>query len=100
MKIIRLEGGAFSNREEWHRYLKESFSFPDYYGENLDALADALSEISEDTLIEISDLELWREHLGEYFEAAWETIAEGVEGNPFLRVASEDSFREMRECDD
>lgn len=100
MKIIRLEGGAFLNREDWHRYLKEIFSFPDYYGENLDALADALSEISEDTLIEISDLELWKERLGDYFEAAWETVEEAVEENPFLKIVSDDSFREASDCDD
>ncbi|MBQ9212803.1 MAG: barstar family protein [Bacteroidales bacterium] len=29
-----------------HKYLKEKFSFPDYYGCNLDALYDCLSEIS------------------------------------------------------
>lgn len=100
MRIIRLEGGAFLNREEWHRYLKESFSFPDYYGENLDALADVLSEISEETMIQVSDLELWQERLGDYFEAAWETICEGVEENPFLRMAADCSFREMSDQDD
>lgn len=32
-------------KENGHEYLKEVLNFPDYYGENLDALYDCLTEI-------------------------------------------------------
>lgn len=100
MRLIRLRGGAFLNREEWHRYLKKSFSFPDYYGENLDALADALAEVSEETMIQVSEFELWKERLGGYFESAWATLCEGVDENPFLRMTTDFAFCETSDQDD
>ena len=44
MKYI-LDGKKMVSREETHVYLKETFGFPDYYGKNLDALHDCLTEI-------------------------------------------------------
>ena len=43
MKVI-LDGNYMSAKDEMHRYLKEKFQLPDYYGRNLDALYDCLSE--------------------------------------------------------
>ena len=37
------------DREALHDVLSEAFAFPDYYGRNLDALYDLLTEMSEDT---------------------------------------------------
>jgi ribonuclease inhibitor len=38
---------------ELHQYLVESLDFPEYYGANLDALYDALTDICHDTCIGI-----------------------------------------------
>ncbi|MBR6382677.1 MAG: barstar family protein [Lachnospiraceae bacterium] len=39
-----------NERKEAHEYLKEVFSFPEYYGKNLDALFDCLSEMRIDRI--------------------------------------------------
>lgn len=43
-KEIRLDGRKLMTREAAHDKLKERFGFPDYYGRNLDALWDLLTE--------------------------------------------------------
>ena len=41
------------SREEVHSYLKEKFAFPEYYGKNLDALYDCLTDIGRPTAVGI-----------------------------------------------
>ena len=48
MKRIELDFTKCKDRSDVHAYLKEQFGFPDYYGNNLDALFDALGDIAED----------------------------------------------------
>ena len=43
MKYI-LDGKQMVSKEETHAYLKETFGFPEHYGNNLDALHDCLME--------------------------------------------------------
>lgn len=52
MKTIALDFSTLKTREEVHAYLKTRFGFPDYYGGNLDALFDLLTETAEDMEIE------------------------------------------------
>lgn len=47
MREIVLDSRMLGERERAHIYLKEKFSFPGWYGENLDALHDCLCEITE-----------------------------------------------------
>lgn len=54
--MIRLNFSGIKTRKELHRYLKEKLGFPDYYGENLDALYDLLTQIREKLAITIEGL--------------------------------------------
>ena len=44
MKKIRIDLDAFEDKREFHRWLRDECNFPEYYGCNLDALYDCLTE--------------------------------------------------------
>lgn len=72
MNKITLKLDKFSKKEELHSYLKKKMKFPDYYGENLDALFDCLTDISTDTAVDIkydADNELQRAVLAVFSDA-------------------------------
>jgi RNAse (barnase) inhibitor barstar len=43
--IVIFDCLSWENESEMHRQFKKNFNFPEYYGENLDALSDCLSYI-------------------------------------------------------
>ena len=53
MKKAILDFTCAETREEIHEILKRELDFPEYYGNNLDALYDCLTDIREDTAIGI-----------------------------------------------
>lgn len=46
MKQITLDGNILADAARMHDYLKESLEFPEYYGNNLDALHDCLTDLN------------------------------------------------------
>ena len=44
MRIV-LDAMRLQSKDEAHKYLRDALNFPEYYGGNLDALHDCLTEI-------------------------------------------------------
>lgn len=55
--MVHLNFTAMKTRKELHQYLKEKLGLPDYYGENLDALYDVLTEAKERRAIRVEGLD-------------------------------------------
>ena len=47
MRVIKLDGRRMDNRAAAWAHIKEALELPDYFGNNLDALADAIAEMSQ-----------------------------------------------------
>lgn len=47
MKQITLDGNVLADAAKVHNYLKELLEFPEYYGNNLDALYDCLTDLND-----------------------------------------------------
>jgi ribonuclease inhibitor len=47
MKQITLDGNRLCDASSVHTYLKEMLDFPEYYGNNFDALYDCLTDLEE-----------------------------------------------------
>ncbi|MEF7658544.1 barstar family protein [Bacillus thuringiensis] len=43
MEIVKLDGRKFTSKEVLHQTLKKQLDFPNFYGENADALWDCLT---------------------------------------------------------
>lgn len=51
MKEITIDCSGLENAGALHKVLAEKLEFPDWYGNNLDALHDMLTSIAEDTCL-------------------------------------------------
>lgn len=54
MKTILIDGSQVENPTGLHQTLAEELSFPDWYGANLDALYDCLTDITQDVELVIT----------------------------------------------
>ena len=85
MTVI-LDGKAMVDRVSAHSHLAERLELPTWYGRNLDALYDMLTEIGEETEIVLTDPAAVAEQMGKYGEALLATMQEAAEENPRLIV--------------
>ena len=72
MKYV-LDGKKMVSKEEAHKYLKETFGFPEYYGENLDALHDCLTEMT-DVEVEFLNADDMLGAVGKYGEKLFQVL--------------------------
>ena len=79
---VTLDCARLLERQPAHAYLAEALSLPDYYGKNLDALYDCLTDLGP-TELTLEGPELLRE-AGGYAEMILNVILEAAEGNPYL----------------
>lgn len=51
MRVIELDAEKLNDRKESHIYLAKKLNFPDYYGRNLNALYDCLTELDKTVIL-------------------------------------------------
>lgn len=51
MRVIELDAEKLNDRRESHIYLAKKLNFPEYYGRNLNALYDCLTEIDKTVIL-------------------------------------------------
>lgn len=80
----RIDCAKISTPREFHRALAETLSFPEWYGHNLDALYDCLTELEATHLV----LENW-DASSPFAQSFHDTFQDAQEENPDLSVAFE-----------
>ncbi len=87
MADVLLDGRMMTSREAMHGLLKTALALPAYYGNNLDALHDCLTDIGSPTHIIVSYEEAVRENLGSYGDVFLHMLLEVAEENSNISVA-------------
>ncbi|MCR5589939.1 MAG: barstar family protein [Lachnospiraceae bacterium] len=79
-----LDCEMMTDRQSAHEYIADVLAFPDYYGKNLDALFDCLTEMDECTIV-FTNLDAL-EMLGDYSGALLAVFEEAEEINDDLTL--------------
>ncbi len=84
---VTLSGNKMTSREVLHTYLAKKLAFPSYYGKNLDALHDCLTERSTLLHITVTYADRLRENLGNYGDALLQVLQDAAEANGLITVS-------------
>ena len=84
-----LDGSSVGNRETLHRVLAAGLQFPDWYGGNLDALHDCLTEINQPTELVIRGGDALETALGSYAAAFRRVLTDSAAQNDALTITWE-----------
>lgn len=84
MRKLTLICDSLCSLHALHGEMKELFGFPEYYGENFDAMYDCLTDICEPTLLEIRDLK--KSGLGAAARILRQVLLDADESNPYFHV--------------
>ena len=79
-----IDGAAIETREQLHDELAEQLALPEYYGRNLDALFDCLTDLREDTELRLAHPEELFAHLGVYADVLQAVLRDACAENPHL----------------
>ncbi len=83
MAEITIDCGGFAGAGDFHDALAQALCFPSYYGRNLDALHDCLTDISRETKLRLLHWEAAEALLG---RGARRAILAAAADNPHLSV--------------
>lgn len=87
MRICVLDGKEIRDRGKLHDTLASSLELPEWYGRNLDALYDCLTDTREETKIRILHRDAMIESLGGYAKALEKVLQEASAANPNVEMA-------------
>ncbi len=86
MRRVELELKKMTSVAGLHQHLYKLLALPKYYGCNLDALHDCLTEIAEEMEIIIPKEVATEKYLGEYGEGLIQVFEDSAEENPCLKI--------------
>jgi ribonuclease inhibitor len=89
MYICIVNGKQIKDRETLHRILADLPGFPDWYGKNLDALHDCLTDVQEEICIQVQNADDLTLHLGNYAAAFLNVLAASAKENKKILYIAE-----------
>lgn len=89
MYICIVNGKLIKDRETLHGILADIPGFPDWYGKNLDALHDCLTDVQEEICIQVQNADDLTLYLGNYAAAFLNVLAASAKENKKIHYVAE-----------
>ena len=86
MKFAIIDGNSVISMEDIHASLARQLEFPEWYGGNLDALHDCLTDFHEDVDLSIVHPEALFERQGSAYVRLTRVLSDAAEENPYLKL--------------
>lgn len=86
MRVIKLDIEKMRSLPMLHKYLHTALALPEYYGANLDALYDCLTEIVEPTELVVPKKVASDEYLGWYGQQFLQMLQDAATENTALKI--------------
>lgn len=86
MHSVVIYGADYDSVEDIHQTLAEALDFPGYYGKNLDALYDVLTDIDQPVSITIDLCDISNDEMLRYLERMIEVISDAVNENENIEL--------------
>ena len=92
MEEYIIDCASIGSREALHTALAETLPLPEWYGRNLDALYDCLTELGRDTAVTFLHWSALEASLGRYAATTRSVLIQAMMNNPrlIIRFAEED----------
>lgn len=89
MQSLVLTAEVCSTKELLHQHIADELHFPAWYGGNLDALHDCLTDLREDVSIRIPNADELEAVLGPYARRLMRVLVDASSENPHIRLEAE-----------
>lgn len=86
MKKVTLDGSSINNQTELHEHLAQELMFPEWYGKDLDALHNCLTDPQLETELVLHHSGELLQTLGDYGKAFLRVVQLSAEENPRFHV--------------
>ena len=86
MKKVIIDGSRIESRADMHDVLAKGLDFPEWYGKNLDALHDCLTDISEECEIVIENDEKLRNALERQYKGFMKVFEDAAEETGKIKI--------------
>ena len=86
MRELELDCTEITDRASFHDLMARSLSLPEWYGRNLDALHDCLTDLGEVTQIRLRNWDSAETALGSYGKAARRVMEQADLENPNIHI--------------